>query len=274
MRERVWRAFTNRGDNGDANDTNATIRQIVRVRAQRARLLGYPHHAAWRMEGTMAETPERAQELMMRVWPAAVARVREEVAEQQAIARRMGQNITIEPWDYRYYMERIRRERFNLNQEEIKPYFQLSNMIQGMFHMAGQLYGLRVHARSPARCRSSIRDVRTWRVTRRSDGSEVGIFYGDMFARTGKRSGAWHQAYRIRTRLLGERIVLNSNNNNFVNPGAEPAGADQPRRRAHAVPRIRPRDPLSARRRPLSGPRRDRRATSSNIRARCTRTGC
>ncbi len=218
LRERVWRAFTNRGDNGDANDTNATIRQIVRVRAQRARLLGYPHHAAWRMEGTMAETPERAQELMMRVWPAAAARVREEVAEQQAIARRMGHNITIEPWDYRYYMERIRRERFNLNQEEIKPYFQLTNMIQAMFHMAGQLYGLEFNEIT-GQVPVFHPDVRTWRVTRRADGSEVGIFYGDMFARTGKRSGAWHQAYRIRTRLLNERIVLNSNNNNFVNPG-------------------------------------------------------
>jgi peptidyl-dipeptidase Dcp len=218
LRERVWRAFTNRGDNGDANDTNATIRQIVQVRAQRARLLGYPHHAAWRMEGTMAENPERAQQLMMRVWPAAVARVREEVAEQQAVARRLGHDITIEPWDYRYYMERIRRERFNLSQEEIKPYFQLSNMIQGMFHMAGQLYGLEfteITGQVPV----FHPDVRTWRVTRRADGSEVGIFYGDMFARTGKRSGAWHQAYRIRTRLLGDRIVLNSNNNNFVNPG-------------------------------------------------------
>ena len=218
LRERAWRAFTNRGDNGDANDTNATIRQIVRVRAQRARLLGYPHHAAWRMEGTMAETPERAQALMTRVWPAAVARVREEVAEQQAIARRMGHNITIEPWDYRYYMERIRRERFNLNQEEIKPYFQLTNMIQAMFHMAGQLYGLEF-SEITGQVPVFHPDVRTWRVTRRSDGGEVGIFYGDMFARTGKRSGAWHQAYRIRTRLLNERIVLNSNNNNFVNPG-------------------------------------------------------
>ncbi|MGQ0659992.1 M3 family metallopeptidase [Sphingosinicella sp.] len=216
LRERVWRAFVNRGDNGNANDNNATIREIVRVRAQRARLLGYASHAHWRMQDTMAHTPDRAQALMERVWPAAVARVREEVAEQQALARRQGQNITIEPWDYRYYMERIRRDRYNLSQDEIKPYFQLSNLIEGMFHMAGQLYGLRFQENS-GQVPVWHRDIRTWRVTN-AEGQDVGVFYGDMFARTGKRSGAWATAYRGRSGLLGDRLVLASNNNNFIRP--------------------------------------------------------
>ena len=216
LRERVWRAFVNRGDNGDANDTNQVIREIVRTRAQRARLLGYPSHAHWRMQDTMARTPERGQELMMRVWPAAVARVREEVAEQQALARRQGQNITIEPWDYRFYMERIRRERFNLSQDEIKPYFQLPNLIEGMFDMAGRLYGLRFQENT-GQVPVWHRDIRTWRVTD-AQGQDVGVFYGDMFARTGKRSGAWATAYRGRSALLGDRLVLASNNNNFVRP--------------------------------------------------------
>jgi peptidyl-dipeptidase Dcp len=217
LRERIWRAFVNRGDNGGANDTNETIRQIVRVRAQRARLLGFPTHAHWRMQDTMARTPERAQELMMRVWPAAVARVREEVAEQQAVARRLGHDPVIHPWDYRYYMEKVRQERFNLSQEELKPYFELSNMINGMFYMAERLYGLRfqeITGQVPV----WHPDIRTWRVTGRN-GSDVGVFYGDMFARTGKRSGAWATAYRTRSGLLGDRIVLNSNNNNFTKPG-------------------------------------------------------
>lgn len=217
LRERVWRAFVNRGDNGDANDTNETIRRIVSVRADRARLLGYANHAEWRMQDTMARTPARAQELMMRVWPAAVARVREEVAEQQAMARRLGQNITIEPWDYRYYMEKIRADRYNLSQDEIKPYFELNNMISAMFYMAGELYGLDFEENT-GQVPVFHPDVRTWRVTRRSDGNTVGIFYGDMYARAGKRSGAWHLAYRPRVRLLGDAIVLNSNNNNFVKP--------------------------------------------------------
>ncbi|MGQ0590178.1 MAG: M3 family metallopeptidase [Sphingosinicella sp.] len=217
LRERVWRAFVNRGDNNDANDTNDTIRQIVRIRAQRARLLGYESHAHWRMQDTMAGTPARAQELMMRVWPAAVARVREEVRDQEAVARRLGHNPRIDPWDYRYYMEKVRQERFNLSQDEIKPYFQLSNMIEGMFHMAGQLYGLQFRENT-GQVPVFHPDIRTWHVTDR-EGRDVGIFYGDMFARTGKRSGAWATTYRSRSGLLGEDIVLGSNNNNFTKPG-------------------------------------------------------
>ena len=116
----------------------------------------------------MARTPERAQELMMRVWPAAVARVREEVADQQAMARRLGHDITIEPWDYRYYMEKVRQDRYNLSQDEIKPYFELDNMIEGMFYMAGQLYGLEFTRESPARCRSGIRTSAPGEVTDRA----------------------------------------------------------------------------------------------------------
>jgi len=217
LRERVWRAFVNRGDNGGANDTNETIRNIVRIRAERARLLGFPTHAHWRMQDTMARDPARAQELMMRVWPAAVARVREEVRDQQAMADRLGHDITIEPWDYRYYMEKVRQDRYNLSQDEIKPYFQLDNMIQGMFHMAGQLYGLRF-AENTGQVPVWHPDIRTWHVTNAA-GEDVGIFYGDMFARTGKRSGAWATGYRGRSRLLGDRIVLASNNNNFTKPG-------------------------------------------------------
>jgi peptidyl-dipeptidase Dcp len=217
VRERIWRAFVNRGDNGGANDTNQVIAQIVKARADRARLLGYESHAHWRMQDTMAGTPQRAQDLMMRVWPAAVARVREEVAEQQAMARRLGQNITIEPWDYRYYMEKVRRDRFNLSQDEIKPYFELSNMIEGMFHMAGRLYGLQFRENT-GQVPVWHPDIRTWHVTDRQ-GRDVGVFYGDMFARTGKRSGAWATTYRSRSGLLGDRIVLGSNNNNFTKPG-------------------------------------------------------
>jgi peptidyl-dipeptidase Dcp len=215
LRERVWRAFVNRGDNGGANDTNQTIADIVRVRAERARLLGYPSHAHWRMQDTMARTPDRAMTLMNRVWPAAVARVREEVSEQQALARRLGHNITIEPWDYRYYMEKIRRERFNLSQEEIKPYFELNNMTQAMFYMAGQLYGLQfrdITGQVPV----WHPDVKVWHVTR--NGEDVGVFYQDNYARTGKRSGAWATTYRARSGLLGDEIVLGSNNNNFARP--------------------------------------------------------
>ncbi len=216
LRERVWRAFVSRGDNGNTNDTNDTIRQIVRIRAQRAQLLGFPTHAHWRMQDTMARTPERAQELMMRVWPAAVARVREEVRDQQAMANRLGHNITIEPWDYRYYMEKVRQERYNLDQAQVKPYFELSNLINGMFWAAGQLYGFEFRENT-GRVPVFHPDVRTFEVRR--DGQVIGVFYMDNYARTGKRSGAWATTYRSRSGLLGDRIVLGSNNNNFTKPG-------------------------------------------------------
>ena len=217
LRERIWRAFVNRGDNGDANDTNATIAKIVKLRADRAKLLGFGSHAEWRMQDTMAKSPQRAMDLMMRVWPAAVARVHEEVADQQALADKLGQKITIEPWDYRYYQEKVRKDRFDLSQDEIKPYFELNNIVNGMFWAAGELYGYDFKENT-GKVPVFHPDVRTFEVTDRKDGRVVGEFYFDTYARTGKRSGAWHNAYRPRVRLLGEKIVLNSNNNNFTKP--------------------------------------------------------
>jgi len=135
LREKVWREFTNRGDNGDGNDTNATIAKIVKLRADRAHLLGFPTHAHWRMENTMAKDPAKAMDLMMRVWKPAVARVHQEVAEMKPIAAKDGIK-TIEPWDYRYYMEKLRKAKYDLSQEELKPYFKLDHNGAGM-HWAG-----------------------------------------------------------------------------------------------------------------------------------------
>ena len=219
LREKVWKEFVNRGDNGGANDTNATIAEIVKLRAERADLLGFGSHAHWRMQDTMAGTPAEAQELMMRVWPAAVARVNEEVADQQAIADKLGHDITIEPWDYRYYQEKVRKDRYDLSQEEIKPYFELDNMIDAIFWSAGELYDLdfkEITGTVP----TWHPDIRAWHVTDRRDGSDVGVFYMDNYARTGKRSGAWATTYRSRAGLTGDEIVLGSNNNNFTKPAA------------------------------------------------------
>ncbi|HYD87790.1 MAG TPA: M3 family metallopeptidase [Vitreimonas sp.] len=215
LRQQVWTAFKNRGDNGDANDTNQVIAEILALRAERAQILGFPTHAHLRMADTMAGTPERAQELMMRVWPAAVARVNEEVADMQAIANRQGARITIEPWDYNFYAEQVRRDRYNLDQNELRPYFELNNMINASFYMANQLYGMNfreitgtVPVFEP--------NVRVWEVTDR-DGSFMGLFYGDYFARAGKRSGAWMNTYRSHETFTGTEIhTLASNNNNFV----------------------------------------------------------
>lgn len=216
LRQKVFNAFVNRGDNGNANDTNGLISQIVKLRADRAQLLGYPTHAHWRMQDTMAKTPGRAMELMMRVWPAAVARVKQEVADMAPFARREGVK-TVEPWDYRYFNEKVRKAKYDLSEEEIKPYFQLDNLVQGMFWSAGQLYGMEFKENT-----GSVPvfhpDVRTFEVSR--EGKPIGLFYLDTYGREGKRSGAWMTTYRSRSRLLGDDIVLASNNNNFNKPEA------------------------------------------------------
>jgi peptidyl-dipeptidase Dcp len=216
LREKVWRAFKSRGDNGDDHDTNAIIAKIVKLRADRAALLGYPSHAHWRMSDTMAVDPKKAQELMMRVWPAAVARVHEEVADMQAIANKEKAKIKIEPWDYLFYSEKVRKAKYALDQNEIKPYFELNNMTSAAFWMAEKLYGLTFKEITGA-VPVFHPDVRVWEVTNKADGHYVGLFYGDYFARTGKRSGAWAQGYRGHETFTGKVITpITSNNNNFV----------------------------------------------------------
>ena len=216
LREKVWRAFTKRGDNGNANDTNGTIAEILKLRQDRAEILGFPTHAHYRMADTMAKDPIKAMDLMMQVWPAAVARVKEEVADMQAIANTDG--ITIEPWDYRFYAEKVRKAKYDLDQEAIKPYFQLDNMVAAMFDAAGKLYGMSFTENTGAVPVFEPK-VRTFEVKR--NGTLIGLFYLDNFARAGKRSGAWMTTYRSQHKLGGKNdIVLASNNNNFV-PGAD-----------------------------------------------------
>jgi peptidyl-dipeptidase Dcp len=216
LREKVWRAFTMRGDNQNANDTNATIAEILKLRQQRAEILGFPTHAHYRMADTMAKDPNKAMDLMMKVWPAAVARVKEEVADMQAIAN--ADNIIIAPWDYRFYAEKVRKAKYDLDQEAVKPYFQLDNMVAAMFDAAGKLYGMSF-SENTGTVPVFEPKVRTFEVKR--DGKVVGLFYLDNFARAGKRSGAWMTTYRSQHKLGGKNdIVLASNNNNFV-PGAD-----------------------------------------------------
>ena len=215
LREKIWRAFVSRGDNNDANDTNATIAEILKLRQQRADVLGFKTHANFRMADTMAKDPAKAMELMMKVWPAAVARVGEEVADMQAIAN--NDEVTIEAWDYRYYAEKVRKAKYDLDQNEIKPYFQLDNMVAAMFDAAGKLYGMSF-TENTGTVPVFEPQVRTFEVKR--DGKVIGLFYLDNFVRAGKRSGAWMTTYRSQNRLTGKNdITLASNNNNFV-PGA------------------------------------------------------
>jgi len=217
LREKVWKAFKSRGDNGGANDT---IAKIVKLRAERAALLGYASHAHWRMSDTMAKDPRNARDLMMKVWPAAVARVREEVADMQAIAKKEAASISIEPWDYLYYADKVRKVKYDLNQSELKPYFELDNMIAASFWMAGELYGLSFTA-IPGKVPVFRPDVRVWEVKDKASGKYVGLFYGDYFARAAKRSGAWASGYQGHETFTGKVVTpITSNNNNFVKGAA------------------------------------------------------
>jgi peptidyl-dipeptidase Dcp len=213
LREKVWRSFVSRGDHGDARDNKAAITEILKLRAERAKLLGYPTHAHWRVEDSMAKTPESATKLMEAVWPAAVARVHEEVADMQGIADREGAGVKIEPWDYRYYAEKVRKAKYDLDENEVKPYLQLEKLREAMFWVAGQLFDL--HFRPAKGVPVYHPDVRVWEV-RDGAGKHVGLWYFDPYAREGKQSGAWMNAYRNQERVDREIPTIVSNNANFV----------------------------------------------------------
>jgi peptidyl-dipeptidase Dcp len=213
LREQAWRLFVSRGDNGGAHDNKAIITEILALRAERATLLGFPTHAHWRLENTMAKTAERAVELMEAVWRQSIARVREEVFDMRGVARGEGADITIEPWDYRCYSEKVRKAKYDLDEAEIKPYMQLDLLRDGMFWVSERLFGLtftpvtNVPVYHP--------DVKVWEVRDRA-GTHVGLWYFDPYARAGKRSGAWMDAYRSQEKFDEPTTTIVSNNSNFL----------------------------------------------------------
>ena len=217
LREKVFTSYVNRGDNGDAHDNNAIITEILKLRAERAKLLGYATHAHWRLENAMAKTPERAMELMEAVWTPAVARVHQEVADMQAIKDKempRGQKRSrILPSDYRFYSEKVRKAKYDLDENEVKNYLQLEKLREGMFWVAGELFGFTFAPITDVPVYHL--DVRVWEVKNKAN-QRVGLWYFDPYARAGKRSGAWMNAYRIQERFRGEVTPVVSNNANFV----------------------------------------------------------
>lgn len=215
LRERVWRKFKSRGDNGDGNDTRTTAARIVKLRAERAALLGYASHAHARMADTMAHDPKSTQALMLKVWPAAVARVKEEVAAMRPIAAKEGVAGPFEPWDYLHFAEKVRKARYDLDQAELKPYFELNNMLAAAMWVAEQNYGL-TFAEITGRVPVFHPDVRVWEAKDARSGVSRGLYYLDDFARAGKRSGSWTSRFRPQSTFDGAVTTLTSNNNNFV----------------------------------------------------------
>ncbi|WP_304035975.1 M3 family metallopeptidase [Mesonia mobilis] len=220
LRKEVWQKYYARGNNGDEYDNNKIIKKILKLRDERVALMGYENYAQWRLQDRMAKNPENAIDLMMKVWPAALARVEEEVSEMETLAKNEGENITIEPWDYRYYMEKVRQEKYDLDSEEVKQYLELNNLRKAIFYVAGELFNYEFNPVAEGSVPVFHEDVKVWEVKDKDSGELVGLWYLDPYARKGKRSGAWATTYRSRTALNGNQPVLASNNSNFVEPAA------------------------------------------------------
>ena len=216
LREKAFRMWTSRGDNGDARDNNALVTQILKLRAQKAKLLGFATYAHWHLSDTMAKEPRVALALMEDVWKSALAQFQKDVAEAQSLARREGCDFDLQPWDFRYFAEKVRREKFDLDLGALATYLQLERVRDAMFAAAKALYGFSFTRRSDVP--GFHADVVVWEVKTR-DGAHRGLFYFDPYGRPGKQSGAWMTSYREQHRLGGEVTTLVSNNSNF-NQGA------------------------------------------------------
>ena len=218
LREQVWKNYYSRGDNGDEYDNNQLIADILKLRRERVELLGHKNYAEWRLQDRMAKTPENAMNLMEAVWPAAIARVAEEVADMQAVANKNGDKITIEPWDYRFYAEKVRKVKYDLDSDEVKQYLQLDKLTDAMHYVAGRLFNYKFTPVPEGSVPVFHEDVKVWEVTDKDTGENIGLWYLDPYARQGKRSGAWATTYRSHTTFDGKKNVLASNNSNFVKP--------------------------------------------------------
>jgi peptidyl-dipeptidase Dcp len=218
LRKIVWTNYYSRGDNNDEYDNKVIIAKILKLRRERVELLGCPDYPTWRLQDRMAKNPANALQLMETVWPAAIARVAEEVADMQAIADQNGDQITIEPWDYRFYAEKVRRAKYELNSEEVKQYLQLDKLTDAMHYVAGRLFNYAFNPVPEGSVPVFHEDVKVWDVTDITTGNHIGLWYLDPYAREGKRSGAWATTYRSHTTFDGKTNVLASNNSNFVKP--------------------------------------------------------
>ena len=217
LREAAFRAWEARGENGGATDNRAIAAEMVRLRAERARLLGYESYAHYRLADTMAKTPGAALDLLESVWAPGVSSALKEQEALQAIIAGEGGNFKVAPWDWRYLAEKRRKAEFDFDEGELKPYLQLDRMIEAAFYAASRLFGLGFEERFDLKLYDP--DVRAWAVSGR-DGSPIALFIGDYFARPSKRSGAWMSNFRAQQKLDGLQLPIVVNVMNFAK-GAE-----------------------------------------------------
>jgi peptidyl-dipeptidase Dcp len=217
VREQLFKASWTRAEKGDANDTRDTIARLAQIRAQQAKLLGYDSYAAWKLEDQMAKKPETALGFLDKLVPAATARARSEAADIQAAIDASGGKFKLEPWDWQIYAEQVRKAKYDLDESQIKPYFELDNVLQnGVFYAAHQLYGISFKERKDLPVYQP--DVRVFEVTD-ADGKPLALFYADYFKRDNKSGGAWMDNLVGQSKLLGTRPVI-YNVANFTKPAA------------------------------------------------------
>lgn len=215
LREKAFNGWALRGDNDNEFDNKANVGEIVQLRAERAKLLGYKHHSDYVLTNTMAETPEAAMELLEKVWAPAVAQAEKERQWILELMAEEGADFELAPWDWRYYTEKVRKARFDLDQAEVAVYFELENMIEAKFYVANRLFGLTFEERSDIPVYNPV--VRVWEV-KDAAGNSIGLFYGDYYARSTKRTGAWMSSFRNQQKLAGDVKPLIINNMNLNKP--------------------------------------------------------
>ena len=220
LRKQVWTNYYSRGDNNDEYDNKEIIAEILKLRRQRVKLLGYDNYAQWRLQDRMAKNPENAMKLMEAIWPSSIEKVKEEVKDMQKIADINRDNIKIQPWDYRFYAEKVRQSKYELDSEEVKQYLQLNNLTEAMHYVAGRLFNYDFKLINDGSVPVYHNDVQVWEVNDKSSGENIGLWYLDPYAREGKRSGAWANTFRSHTTFDGKSNVLATNNSNFVKPAS------------------------------------------------------
>ncbi|MDM7860430.1 M3 family metallopeptidase [Alteromonas sp. ASW11-36] len=215
LREKAFKGWALRGDNDNEFDNKENVEEIVQLRAERAKLLGYKHHSDYVLTNTMAETPEAAMELLEKVWAPAVAQAEKERQWILELMAEEGADFELAPWDWRYYAEKVRKARFDLDQAEVAAYFELENMIEAKFYVANRLFGLTFEERNDIPVYNPV--VRVWEV-KDAAGNAIGLFYGDYYARPTKRTGAWMSSFRNQQKLAGDVKPLIINNMNLNKP--------------------------------------------------------
>jgi len=216
LRKKMYKGYTLRGDHNDTLDNKAILTEMAALRVERANLLGFPTHAHFVLDNSMAKTPNKVYALLDQLWKPALKMAQTEVAAMQTLANDSGDNITLQPWDWWYYIEKVRQQRFDLDENELRPFFKLENVVNGVEMVANKLYGISLEERSDIP--TYHEDVQTFEV-KRADGSHVGILFTDYFPRASKRGGAWMSSFRKQHRLNGHMVTpVIANTGNFSKP--------------------------------------------------------